>query len=320
MTTLRVLMYSFKGGAGRTVSTANLAVLLAKQYNRRVTLVDLDVESAGTSVLFGLERESTDGTCWTIQDVLRGSWEPPPKKTSDEGSRRKETVQIDNSFEETLWKRIHRSIDVGPGPGCLNVLPARTILQSSDEARGFSGVSQLRFGNLIEAMELLHPPPELILFDSASGLQQTAHLGLMSCHVLVIFFRWTRQFMFGTTRFLSEYLCQNLSIAKRIRKVILVPTAVPRGAPGGVLEEARERRRKVLENEELPLINQSVRMASAKMPEQWASVHAPIYESDLLKWDDRILLLDETSPALDGSENLLEDYRGLATTLSDLAK
>src|SRR5687767_604595 len=69
---LKVLMYSFKGGAGRTVSTANIARVMAIESGRRVAVIDLDVESAGLSVLFKIDRKVENGECGTIQDILRG--------------------------------------------------------------------------------------------------------------------------------------------------------------------------------------------------------------------------------------------------------
>ena len=72
----KVSMYSFKGGAGRTVTTANVARILSAERRKRVTVMDLDVESAGLSVLFGVDRKVESGECSTIQDVLRGFYAP----------------------------------------------------------------------------------------------------------------------------------------------------------------------------------------------------------------------------------------------------
>lgn len=314
---VNVLMYSFKGGAGRTVSTANLAVILAKELAQRVALMDLDVESAGTSVLFNLEarKGAAEDKHFTIQDILRGSYQPPPRPGAEGAAQARVTIDINRlDFEQSIWPQIHKDIPVGAGNGYLKVLPSRPIIHNADEGSGYSNDSQIRFENLLYNIENLSKPPDIVLMDSASGLQATAHLGLMKCDVLVIFFRWTRQFMFGTTRFLTDYLIRNPRIVKRIKRVILVPTAVPTGTPENDLVREHEKRKKDL-NQDVELVNARVRKEHPKMPERWAEVHEPVYESDLLKWDDRILLLDTLRS---GNDTLLRDYRYIANTLVGL--
>src|SRR5690348_11467089 len=61
-----IAVQSFKGGTGKSTVTANLAVTLA-QLNRRVGVVDLDLEGPGLHVIFGI----SDGEIKaTINDVL----------------------------------------------------------------------------------------------------------------------------------------------------------------------------------------------------------------------------------------------------------
>jgi cellulose biosynthesis protein BcsQ len=318
---LNVLMYSFKGGAGRTVSTANLAVILAKELGLKVALLDLDVESAGTSVLFNLEtrKGAAEDKHFTIQDILRGSYQPPPRAGAEGAAPARVTIDINRlDFEQSIWPQIHSDIPIGNSNGYLKVLPSRPIIHNTDEGSGYSNDSQTRFENLLYNIENLSKPPDIVLMDSASGLQATAHLGLMKCDVLTIFFRWTRQFMFGTTRFLTDYLTHNPRIVKRIKRVILVPTAVPTGTPEDDLVREHEKRKKNLD-QDVELVNSRVHKANPKLPERWAEVHEPVYESDLLKWDDRILLLDTLRPAND-TTRLLHDYLAIAETLRGLTK
>lgn len=112
MPTTTVLMYSFKGGSGRTVTTANVAYLLASEFHKRVLVIDLDVESAGSSVLFGVEKEVHEGKIWAIDDVLRG----------------KEFALHRADFESALWPRMHKRVFEAPSGGSLDVLPARIVL------------------------------------------------------------------------------------------------------------------------------------------------------------------------------------------------
>jgi MinD-like ATPase involved in chromosome partitioning or flagellar assembly len=49
-----VSLHSFRGGTGKSNLTANLACSLV-QRGERVAIVDMDVQSAGLHVLFGLD-------------------------------------------------------------------------------------------------------------------------------------------------------------------------------------------------------------------------------------------------------------------------
>src|SRR5512139_1159311 len=51
-----VSVHSFRGGTGKSNTTANLAALLAMQ-GKRVGVVDTDIASPGIHVLFGLDEE-----------------------------------------------------------------------------------------------------------------------------------------------------------------------------------------------------------------------------------------------------------------------
>jgi septum site-determining protein MinD len=63
-----VSIHSFRGGTGKSNTTANVAALLAAQ-GRRVGVVDTDILSPGIHVLFGLDQE---GVGPTLNDYL---WE-----------------------------------------------------------------------------------------------------------------------------------------------------------------------------------------------------------------------------------------------------
>ncbi len=56
MPTKIISVHSFRGGTGKSNTTANLAALLAAG-GRRVGVVDTDIQSPGIHVLFGLKDE-----------------------------------------------------------------------------------------------------------------------------------------------------------------------------------------------------------------------------------------------------------------------
>src|SRR5215813_2635351 len=51
-----ISFHSFRGGTGKSNTTANLAALLADD-GRRVGVIDADIQSPGIHVLFGLQGE-----------------------------------------------------------------------------------------------------------------------------------------------------------------------------------------------------------------------------------------------------------------------
>ena len=63
-----ISVHSFRGGTGKSNTTANLAALYAQQ-GMRVGVVDTDVNSPGIHVLFGLDESSMERS---LNDYLWG--------------------------------------------------------------------------------------------------------------------------------------------------------------------------------------------------------------------------------------------------------
>lgn len=63
-----VSIHSFRGGTGKSNTTANLAALVALR-DKRVGVVDTDIQSPGIHVLFGLDEKKMEKT---INDYLHG--------------------------------------------------------------------------------------------------------------------------------------------------------------------------------------------------------------------------------------------------------
>lgn len=66
-----ISIHSFRGGTGKSNTTANLTALLAAS-GRRVAVVDTDIQSPGIHVLFGLEEEAMPRS---LNDYLWGKCE-----------------------------------------------------------------------------------------------------------------------------------------------------------------------------------------------------------------------------------------------------
>jgi MinD-like ATPase involved in chromosome partitioning or flagellar assembly len=321
---LKVQMYSFKGGAGRTVSTANIARVLASERKRRVLAIDMDVESAGLSVLFDVDDEVESRHHGAIQDILRGFFERRRDEEEADFDHRTYATRGDddevydeevfgmgrNAFFKNVWPRVH--IRPVRFPDVL-LIPARRILTSSKESSAFHDMNQ-RFEQLLIHLQRDPEGPEFILFDSASGIQNTAILGLENCDVLVVFVRWSRQFIRGTKQFLTE-LVRHPSGLTKLTRVILVPTAVPRtltskAMADGVRDYTFDLQKKIASSN-LDAFNRLGK------PRNWIMlVSEGIPDADELRWDDRII--SENDPtAGPGSDlhDVLISYRQLADLL-----
>jgi hypothetical protein len=124
----------------------------------------------------------------------------------------------------------------------------------------------------------------VVFLDSASGIQGSALMGLIAADLLVIFFRWSRQFINGTKQFIREQLIGSGDGRTRLRKVLLVPTAVPatsgsdQGYAARVYQELQE---------EVDSMNRAARENLMKLGD-WISIAPAVPEAEALKWDDQI--------------------------------
>jgi len=63
-----ISIHSFRGGTGKSNTTANVAMLLAAE-GRRVGVVDTDIQSPGIHILFGVDQSTLDHS---LNDYLWG--------------------------------------------------------------------------------------------------------------------------------------------------------------------------------------------------------------------------------------------------------
>jgi len=185
-------MYSYKGGAGRTVSTANIAYVLAKEENKKVLLVDCDLDGAGMQYVL---QNKYSPTVFAVQDIFsdtsKGKWD-----------------------EELLQKFAAEVTDTN---GNLWFIAARPATE--DDVTYNKNLLKKRWRPMLSFLKT-KKDFDFIIIDSASGLQGIAAFSLVVSDVIVTFMRWSNQFIDGT-----------LSTVKRIydgaRIILLVPSAVP---------------------------------------------------------------------------------------------
>ena len=164
-----ISIHSFRGGTGKSNTTANVAVLLAAE-GRRVGVVDTDIQSPGIHVLFGLDQATLNRT---LNDYLWGRCR----------------------IEEAAH-------DVTPSLGVD--LEGRTFLvpssiQPADIAQvmreGYDvGLLNEGFRHLIEELEL-----DALLLDTHPGLNEETLLSIAMSNALAIIMRPDSQDYEGTS-------------------------------------------------------------------------------------------------------------------------
>ncbi|MEI8001217.1 MAG: MinD/ParA family protein [Actinomycetes bacterium] len=191
-----VSIHSFRGGTGKSNTTANVGAQLALG-GARVAIVDTDIQSPGIHVLFGLD--NTPGP--SLNEYL---W----------GSSGITEVAID------VTDRIRAHADVPEG-GALHLV--RSSVNASDIARvlheGYD-VARLKdgFRDLAEGLDL-----DVLLIDTHPGLNEETLLSIMISDALILILRPDRQDFEGTA--------VTVGVARRLKvpNLMLVLNMVPSG-------------------------------------------------------------------------------------------
>jgi septum site-determining protein MinD len=163
-----ISIHSFRGGTGKSNTTANLAALLAID-GYRVGVVDTDIQSPGIHILFGLKGE-----------------------------------QITTSLNDYLWngldiKQVAQDMTPGLGTnikGRIYLIPSSIkpgeitrVLREGYDAQKLT----LGFRRLVDELQL-----DMLLIDSHPGLNEETLLSLVISHVLVVVMRPDQQDYEGT--------------------------------------------------------------------------------------------------------------------------
>jgi MinD-like ATPase involved in chromosome partitioning or flagellar assembly len=163
-----VSVHSFRGGTGKSNTTANVAALLANA-GHNVAVVDTDIQSPGLHVLFGLDADklghSLNDYLWGECDITQTTHDATPQ--------------------------------LGPhSPGKLFLIPAS--LRAGEIARvlreGYDvGLLTDGFHDLIRELKL-----DVLMIDTHPGLNEETLLSIAISHVLAIVLRPDQQDYQGT--------------------------------------------------------------------------------------------------------------------------
>jgi MinD-like ATPase involved in chromosome partitioning or flagellar assembly len=173
MTTI-VSIHSFRGGTGKSNTTANLAVAIARM-GKRVAIVDTDIQSPGIHVLFGLDDERID-RC--LNDYLWGDC-----AIEDAAYDVGESLGLDGGGLAVIGGGVHLI------PSSVRVGEITRVLREGYDV----GVLNDGFRRLGDRLGL-----DYLLIDTHPGLNEETLLSITISNVLVLVLRPDQQDFQGT--------------------------------------------------------------------------------------------------------------------------
>jgi MinD-like ATPase involved in chromosome partitioning or flagellar assembly len=160
-----ISVHSFRGGTGKSNTTANLAAVMASQ-GRCVGIIDTDIQSPGIHILFGLQGD-----------------------------------QINASLNDYLWhgreiKDVAQDVTPQTVPGRIFLIPSstkpgeitRVLREGYDAQRLTRGLRQL-----LTDLNL-----DVLMIDTHPGLNEETLLSLVISHILILVMRPDQQDYEGT--------------------------------------------------------------------------------------------------------------------------
>jgi MinD-like ATPase involved in chromosome partitioning or flagellar assembly len=188
-----ISIHSFRGGTGKSNTTANVAALLAAE-GRRVGVIDTDIQSPGIHILFGLAGE-----------------------------------EINHALNDYLWGKCdiqHTAHDVTPNwetdvTGKVFLIPSS--IKPGEITRvlreGYDAQLLIRgFRSLIEELRL-----DVLMIDTHPGLGEETLLSIVISHMLVIILRPDQQDYEGTG--VTVEVARHLKVPHMMLIVNKVPSA-----------------------------------------------------------------------------------------------
>ena len=190
-----VSVHSFRGGTGKSNTTANLAALVAAQ-GHRVGVVDTDIASPGIHVLFGLEE---DQMVHSLNDYLWGKCD---------------IQQTAHDVTTHLGDRIPGRVFLVPSS--INAGEIARVLREGYDVEVLNG----GFRNLIQALKL-----DVLMIDTHPGLNEETLLSIAISDLLLIILRPDQQDYQGTG--VTVQVARKLSVPHMMLIVNKVPAVFP---------------------------------------------------------------------------------------------
>ena len=169
-----ISIHSFRGGTGKSNTTANLAVTIARM-GKKIGIVDTDIQSPGIHVLFGLDDETLDRS---LNDYLWGDCSIEDAAYDVGGE-----LGVDGGELAVIGGGVHLV------PSSVKVGEITRVLREGYDV----GVLNEGFQQLGEKLGL-----DYLLIDTHPGLNEETLLSITISNTLVIVLRPDRQDFQGT--------------------------------------------------------------------------------------------------------------------------
>ena len=201
-----VSVHSFRGGTGKSNTTANLAALLAAE-GQRVGVVDTDIASPGIHVLFGLEE---DQMVHSLNDYLWG-------KCQIQETAHDVTARLGGNVSGRVFL-VPSSIKAGE--------IARVLREGYDVGLLHDG-----FRDLVDELNL-----DVLMIDTHPGLNEETLLSIAISDALLIIMRPDQQDYQGTG--VTVEVARRLSVPQMMLVVNKVPAVFAEGEVRARVEHA----------------------------------------------------------------------------------
>ncbi|MDX1963272.1 MAG: MinD/ParA family protein [Pirellulales bacterium] len=193
-----VAIHSFRGGTGKSNTTANLAALIA-QTGKRVGIIDTDIQSPGIHVIFGL---SADKIRFALNDFLWG------KCRIQEAAYDVTAVAVPPGAELSPRAKIYL-IPSSVRSGEI----ARVLREGYDVGKLNDGIQQL-----VTELEL-----DYLFIDTHPGVNEETLLSIAISDKFLLIMRPDNQDFQGTA------VTVELAHRLEVREILLIINKVPQG-------------------------------------------------------------------------------------------
>ncbi|MCK4799092.1 MAG: AAA family ATPase [Spirochaetes bacterium] len=217
-----ITFYSYKGGVGRSMALANVAWLLAKNYNKTVLVVDWDLEAPGLHKYFNITDEQIKkGLIDIFYDY--------------KNLIKKEVKSLDNNLlnlDDYIIQPSSEFID----DGCILIIPAgKQDEKYANRVNNFNWDDFYEnwhgFGFIEYLKKQLKIKADFILIDSRTGVTDIGGIcTLQMPDIAVLLFSLNEQSISGTERIIKSILNKSTVVneSKKSPKLILIPSRVER--------------------------------------------------------------------------------------------
>jgi len=189
-----ISIHSFRGGTGKSNTTANVATILAAE-GRRVGVIDTDIQSPGIHILFGMRDEEME---YSLNDYLWGKCEI-----------RQAALDMTSHLEGLTKGQIYLI------PSSIRVGEIARVLREGYDV----GLLNDGFHKLVEELDL-----DVLMIDTHPGLNEETLLSIAISDALAIVMRPDNQDFQGTS--VTVEVARKLAVPRMLLLVNKTPSAL----------------------------------------------------------------------------------------------